>query len=181
MHRLAFGTTGSILMNKLNWAAAVLGVGWSGLSPEGAVAVKGGRKRLWIPSEAACSFNSYYSFWRVWMAATLSDWAKVLKLGRSVRHLLKSHWPEYYLDWPDGGAIGTVQSCKLWKAISQAPYVVQTWNFAQMCLSSQWTNLPQEPISSAYLDFPPFWILWKTPKSLLLLQKWTNLHALWYT
>ena len=38
------------------------------------------------------------------------------------------------------------------------------------------TNLPQEPISSAYLDFPPFWIYWKTPKNdmemLKRCQKW---------
>ena len=115
------------------------------------------------------------------LAATLSVWSKVLKIGTHIRHLENSHWAQYYRDWPDGGAIETVQSCKLWKAVSQAPYVAQTWNFAQMCLSSQWTDLPQEPISSAYLDFPPFWILWKTPKSLLLLQKLINLHAIWYT
>ena len=103
-----------------------------------------------------------------------SVWSKVFTFGTHIRHLERSHWAKYYFDWPDGGAIETVQSCELWKAVSQAPYVVQTWNFAHLCLSSQRTNLPQEPISSAYLDFPPFWIYWKTPKNLLKILKIQN-------
>ena len=113
------------------------------------------------------------------ISTKISVWLKVFKFCTHIRHLKKSHWAKYYFDWPDGGAKETVQSCELWKAVSQ--YVVQTWNFAHLCLSSQWTNLPQEPISPAYLDFPPFWIWWKTPKNLLLLQGLTKLHEIWYT
>ena len=105
-----------------------------------------------------------------------TDWSLFMPIGRMVEANAQQPWSKSHINWPKGGATAADRSCELWTGVSQAPLDLQRCNFAYICLSCWWTNLPQGPITSGYIDFPPFWIFWKTLKILLLLETLTYLH-----
>ena len=114
------------------------------------------------------------------MAAPITDWSICTKRSTIVQGHAPRPCTQLDIDWPEGGAIANSWNRQLWTGISHAPLVLESWDFVQTCHSSRGTTLPQEPITSGYLDFPPFLILWKTLKMYLLLGIFTNLHETRY-
>lgn len=85
----------------------------------------------------------------------------------------KAHSPhplmQYHANCSQGIAITGYWNCKLW------------WPCAYCrSLFSQGTNLPQGPIWSAMMEYPPFSILWKTLQLHLLRNHRADLDEPWH-
>ena len=79
-----------------------------------------------------------------------------------------------------GGAIISIPKRLDEKAAIRTPFGVETCPLVYLCHSLWETNLPQEPIKSAILDFSVQWKFDKTYKNYLKINRRSDWPAVWY-
>ena len=96
--------------------------------------------------------------------------------GRGKWSITKAH--SY---WSNGGAVALHWKSKLWTGIAQALFDRQPCNFRPHMRLLMPYNFAIWTSDLWPLDFPPFWIIWKPFKILLLLQFSRKVHKTFYT
>ena len=96
--------------------------------------------------------------------------------GHGKQSITKAH-----SHWSKGGAIALHWKCKLWTGIAQALFNSQPCNLRPHIRLLMPNNFVTLTFDLWPLDLPPFWIIWKPVKILLLLGFSSKVHRNFYT